>query len=161
MSKNFKVWCNTDDELNEVLTRAGRDGFTWASGGNPIDYKILELEVPVGIIFMKGRIYYAGTRESFDDPRAEHIDEISAQYYTQFGSPVDIDMDNTVDTDMKKTVELTRGKLLEVFETVSQSDESTKKLFMESPLIYAVIGVMLVKIEDELFKDEPDNKLFS
>lgn len=153
MERNFKVWCNTDDELNEVLTQAGRDGFTWASGHNPLDYKMIELETPVGIVFVKEHIYYAGTRESFDDPRAGHIAEVSVQDYTKNGRPDDIPTGTTV--------ELKRGRLLEILDDITKSDESTRKLIEEAPLLLALIGVMVVKIEDELFKDEPVDKMLS
>ena len=153
MQKDFKIWCNTDEELEDVLTQAGRDGFTWISGHNPIDYKTIELDTPAGIVFYEGHIYYAGTREDFNDPRAPHMVEISAQDYIQNGT--------TNVTTAPKTVEITRGRLLEVFETITQSDDSTKKMIAEAPLMLAVIGVMIVKIEDELFKDEPVDKTLS
>lgn len=153
MSKEFKVWCETDDELSEVLTRLGREGFTWASGHNPLDYKQVSLGAPVGIITFKERIYYCQSKFDFDEIYTPDMGEISAEYYIKNGRPAD--------TEKKKTIELEKGKLLKVFRSVIDNDEFSKELFATAPEIVAVIGVMLLKIENELFKEETDNKLYS
>lgn len=154
MAKDFKVWCQTDDELADVLTRASRDGFTWASGHSLLDYKFYEIEAPVGIIAYKGHIYYAQLWADFKEYHTAGMTEFSVQEYVQNGCPADMhESDEIV---------LKRGGLLEALKRVIASDDNLRELLRDAQPIVTFTGILITKLEQELFdNNEPDNNLYS
>lgn len=143
MPKEFKVWCETKDELNEVLTRAGRDGYTWASGNSPLDYPANIVRLPIGIIGFKACIYFAQSRLDFEDFFTSNMTEFTVQEYVKNGCPVDtLDLDKIV---------LKRGGLVEALKRVIESDNNLRELLTDAPLIVTFTAILVGKLEEELF----------
>ena len=55
---------------------------------------------------------------------------------------------------MEKTVTIKRGDLVDAYLKMSDTDESTKKLFSDMPILHLVIGLLMVKIEETLLEEE-------
>jgi hypothetical protein len=55
--KETYVLCENQDERTAVLTKLEEEGFVWASGHKPTEYKILISEsVPIILVLHRGKI---------------------------------------------------------------------------------------------------------
>ena len=73
--KNFKIWCETEEEKQKVLLKMEKEGIKWLSGHLPTQYK--PCDAPIGFIVINNKLLGMSTYRTKDKFESYNKREIS------------------------------------------------------------------------------------